>query len=245
MFSDIHCHLDEIKDIEKLVSEAKQKNVHALFSNSVDLKSMQANLELAKRFPEIKPLLGLHPKDILEMSTEQIRTGIEFLQKQLKQAVGIGEIGLDYKYAETSAQKQRQQEVFGEQIGIAIENNLAVEIHSRRSRTECLETLERLNAEKVLFHWFNGNRKQIQQIVDCGWFASLGPSILFQDYNLEMVQALPLENLLLETDCPVPFNGKDSRPSWIPEIAKKVAEVKECSLSEVEHIAERNLEKLF
>ncbi|MDO8427620.1 MAG: TatD family hydrolase [Candidatus Diapherotrites archaeon] len=245
MFTDIHCHLDELENIPELIARAKENQVEIMFSNSVDLKSMQANLKLGKQFSEIKPLLGLHPKDILKMSDSEIEIGLKFIEKNLKNCAGIGEIGLDYKYAETGTQQQKQQTIFEQQIQIAKENDLAIEVHSRRAREQCLETLKKMNAEKVLLHWFNGNQKQIQIIQDHNWFVSIGASILFQDYNHEVIKALELEHLLIETDTPVPFNGQNSEPAWIRKIAEKIAEIKEISLKEIEKTTWKNTKKLF
>ncbi|MCX6801882.1 MAG: TatD family hydrolase, partial [Candidatus Diapherotrites archaeon] len=108
MFSDAHCHLDEFIEPEKEIAECRKAKVLSVVSNSVDLETMQKNLALAEKFREVKCALGIHPSNLIRMTEKEIEEAIEFLGKNIGEAVAVGEIGLDYKHADTQAKKERQ-----------------------------------------------------------------------------------------------------------------------------------------
>lgn len=247
MFIDCHCHIDELKDIESSIEDARNANVGFLFSNSVDLDSIKKNLQLRTAYKEVKPCFGLHPSNLLHLKDKdkELNIVLEFIKDNIGLCYGIGETGLDYKSALLPNQKDLQKRAFSEFISLSVEYERPVIVHSRRAVKPVIELLNEGDAGDVLLHWFVANKTSILDAVDSGYFVSLGPSILFshgmQDYALE----IPLESLVLETDCPVPFNGKASSPDWIPEIAGKLAELHGIELRELEGILYKNSKKLY
>jgi len=246
MFIDVHCHASMFEDLEKELEEAKKANVLLLLSNSVDLASMKRNIEIAKNHKEVKIMLGLHPEEAIKMQKVETYKAFEFIEKNIKECIGIGETGLDYKYAETNEQRELQKECFAKHIEIAKKQGLPIEVHSRRAQNVVLEMLEKQGAENVLLHWFYADTKTVEKAASLGHYISVGPSIISNESLKPIIQHYPIEKILFETDCPaVLFNGERIDCTWIPKVAEKVAEIKGISLQEMEKISEKNARNLF
>jgi TatD DNase family protein len=245
MLIDVHCHFNELADSEQVLAAAKEKDVKIIISNSVDLASMQQNLALAQKLKEIECGLGLHPSNALRLTPEERKKTMSFLKQNLAQALVVGETGLDFKHAQETEQQEMQADLFKEHLLLGKEHNKAVEAHSRQARKQVLELIEENEAEKVLLHWFVAKGSITKRALDLSCFISIGPSILFSEELNKFVRKLPLENLLLETDSPVPFQGKPAQPAWIKDIAQKVAQIKEIELQELERQITDNAKRLF
>lgn len=231
---DFHCHLDEFQNAEEVVARAKEQGVHRLLSNSVDLSSCQKNIALGKQYAEIIPLIGFHPGNLLQKTPAEIQETMQFIQKNASKTVGIGETGLDFLQAKTESQIQLQHTIFGELIELAKFEDKTIVVHSRGARDQVLAQLAGAKIEKVILHWFYGNQSQVKLALEKNWKISLGPSILDQKNLHAMIEKLPLQNICLETDSPVPFNGSPSEPSWIRQVAEKICEIKGIPLNELE-----------
>lgn len=246
MFADAHCHAHMLDNIEEELSKAKAANVGLIFSNSIDFESMRKNIELSRKFPQIKALLGIHPEEVIKMNANELNSAFEFIEENIKNCVGIGETGLDYKYAETSEQRGMQKECFLRHIEIATNHSLPIVVHSRRAQNDALDLLEKNHAEKVLLHWFYANTKTLERAIKLGYYISVGPSILSNNSLWPMLKKYPLERILFETDCPaVVFEGQRVDFTWIPKVAKKLAEIREIPLEEIETLSENALKELF
>jgi len=244
MFVDVHCHAEMLEELDLLVKQCVSEGTKKIVSCSVDLNSMKQNLEIAKNFDEITCCLGLHPSNVLLMKEKEIKQGTEFLEKNLFSAKAIGEIGIDFKHAESEEKKQRQIKVYMQQLKIAEENNFPVVVHSRYAERKSLEILSSFNG-KVLLHWFDGNKQAIKTGIERNYFFSVGPAVLFNASYLEKASMIPLENLMLETDSPVEFNGKKAKPFWVKRVAEKISEKKGIELKETEQKTTRNAEEFF
>ncbi|MCR4336097.1 MAG: TatD family hydrolase [archaeon] len=244
MLVDSHCHLDWFKNPAEIMENAKKKNVELVLSNATGKKSIEANLLLAEKFPNVKIALGIHPVDLLKMSETDQKEAFELIKNNLSKATAIGEIGLDHKYADET-QKEFQEHLFRHFVDLAISNNLPCVVHARYAETQCLDILEGMQAKKVLMHWFTNSKKTSTRAVSLGYYLSCGPIILNDLPSAEIVKETPLENLLLETDAPVSFNGEQSEPSWIPKVCEKVAELKGVDFEVVSEVTGRNFNALF
>lgn len=249
MFADVHCHLNYFSNYKEMIAHAVEKNVTLMFSNSTNTESFEKNKRIAQEFPEnVKALYGLHPEEVLLMKEKEIENAMEWIEENLKgkECAGIGETGLDFKYAETENQKELQKKYFEKHIKLAVENRKAIEVHSRRARNECIELLEKNGAEKVLMHWFYGKEKLLKKVQENGFFVSVNCATVERTETKEFVKKIPLEMLLLESDCFPSMHGKKfSEPCDIAETAEKVAELKEISLQELEKQLEKNIHNLF
>lgn len=244
MFVDSHCHLHDFENPAETASNAGKAGVGKIVSCSVDLNSMKKSIFLQK-IGGTMLCFGIHPANCLFLPQKEIAEAFEFMESNPKNFAGVGETGLDFKYAQTPEQKQTQTFLFSKHIDFSLEKKLPIVVHSRMARQECVDLLVEKNCSNVLLHWFSCGPKLLELVLEKNFYISVGPSILFRDFSRDFVKKIPLENLLLETDAPVKFSGANSLPEWIPKIAEKTAELKETSVSEIESQTFKNAKKLF
>ena len=242
MLIDSHCHLNEFSNIKKIIENAKKENVNLILSCAVDAESIHSHLKMQKEFKEVKIALGLHPSNsVYGMKNKAIEECIKLVEDSIGKALAVGEIGLDFKHADTEGKRKTQRKVFKSQLLIALENKKPVVVHSRRSHWACFKILEDFSPNPVLMHWFY-DKKFLKHLIDLNFFASIGPSVFSDKRVQDFTKKIPLENLLLETDAPVKFNGESSEPAWIKKVALKVSQLKEIPLEELERACEKNFE---
>lgn len=220
MLFDAHLHLDQFPDssVVGVLDNAKKAGVEFVFANSVDLSSSKRNLDLAKKFSSVKPFIGLHPADVLKMNSQKIKETLKFVEMNAEKAFGIGEIGLDYKYAEKKEQQELQKNVFESQLEIAEKYSKPVNVHSRFVKKEVFDVLSKFKLKKIL-HWFFPSESQVEDIEKQGIYCSIGPSVFSLPEFLKKTDLLKPEKTLFETDAPVHYGGMESEPSWIKKVA--------------------------
>ncbi len=245
MLEDAHCHLDWFLDTKRIVENYQKENVEYVLSNATSFVSIQNNLALAKKFPSVLLALGLHPENVLVMTPKQIRDAFALIKENISLITAVGEVGLDFKYADTNKTKQLQEKVFRDFISLAIKHDKPIVVHARYAESQTLEILEEMNARKVLMHWYTNSKRLAKKTVGLGYFISCGPIIFSDAQSASVVKEIPLENLMLETDAPVPFEGRGSEPSWIPKVCEKVASIKGILVKEVEEQTTANFRELF
>lgn len=260
MFIDTHCHLDILSkeaNPGEILERARQQDVQMVINPAVDISSSKTILQLAKRYPQVKPAIGVHPNDIHNQKISDIISTLSVLIKD-PSIVGIGEIGLDYFHQVTS--KEIQQQLFREQLFIAQEARLPVIIHSRESLTDVIQIIQSIysinnttgnSCKYGVFHAFEGNMEDALQVVNLGFLIGIGGPVTYKNAMIkqQIARELPLENMLLETDAPflspVPFRGRINEPVNIKIIAEKVANLRECDIKQVETITTMNADRLF
>lgn len=244
MLFDAHCHLDCFENPKQAVLESIECGVSGFFSCSTNFVSMKKHLEL-RNLQGVRIALGLHPVDLLGLTEKQCLACLEFVSEHVLLADAVGEIGLDFKHAVTLKQKEFQEKFFEMQVRLAVEKNIAVIVHSRNAEKRVLELLSNFDAKRVLLHWFSGSGELIQSACSKGFFMSVGPVVLFSRQALQASNAIPLDLLLLETDSPVAFKGKPSRPFWVKQVAKKIAKERKISLETVIKKTGQNFKSLI
>jgi len=244
VFSDAHCHLSEFKNPESAVKEAVAEKVNAIVSNSVDLESMRRDLALSERFPEVKCALGLHPSNLLRMEEGEITEALAFLEANLEKAAAAGEIGLDFKHADTLEKKEKQRVLFRQQLGIAERCGKPVIVHSRFAAARAIELLKGFKGG-ILFHWFSGTTEELEGAIGLGAFFSIGPAVEFSPPIREIAAAVPIGKMLTETDAPVPFGGVPSKPGWVPRVVEGIAAARQENPGEIERAVEKNFKNFF
>ena len=245
MLADSHAHLHSFADLKGVVGRAKAAGVSRIITNSTSPQDIPQDIAISKEFPSVLCAIGIHPSELLSLSEAEISKGIKMVEKNVKFASAIGEIGLDFKHAKTDAERAIQERFFREFIRLAIKNKKPVCVHARYAETRCLDILEEEGAKKVHMHWFTNSKKTASRAISLGYYISCGPIILSDEQSAEVVKSIPLENLLLETDSPVPFMGRDSEPSWIPRVCAKVAQLKGIKELEIEKRTGANFTALF
>lgn len=247
MFIDVHCHLDFFKDLDKLVSDCNKIRVEKIICAGTDKESNRRVLEISKKYNEIEGCLGIYPIDSIKMSEIEINSEIEFIRKNSKAIIGIGEVGLDFKDSPNRTIIEKQKQVFRRFIELSQELDKPLVVHSRKAEVECIELLEDLKAKKVIMHCFSGKKKLIHRIKKNGWFASIPASVKYNKQFQDNVNELDMKNLLCETDSPFlhPNKEENNSPDKVVESYKKIAEIKKISLGEVENMIELNFKNLF
>lgn len=244
-FIDIHCHLDFYSEeqVKKIVQRARKKDVGIIVCNGVKPESNRKVLELAGKYPEIRAALGLYPTDALALSDEEIDSELDFIRKNSEKIIAIGEVGLDFKETED---KERQVGIFEKIIDLALELDKALIVHSRKAEKEVIDLLEKKKAKKVVMHCFSGNFKLVQRIVENGWMMTIPTNVRNSEHFQKVIERVPLENLLCETDSPFlhPDKKENNEPANVVVSYEKIAEIKGLKMGEVERKIEGNFEKL-
>lgn len=251
-FVDAHIHLSDeeySEKIEDIILEAKNSNVVALVSNSMDLETSVRSLELAKRYKGVYAALGIHPWTVNSLTEDALQQTCELIigQKQNRAVVAIGEVGLDYKYEKIW---DKQLKVFDEMLRLAEKTGLPVIIHSRGTTAKIVEMLPSYQLKKVLLHWFSNPLSVLPKAINNGYYISEGPPVAYSEGIREVVRRVPLENLLTETDGPVryfkdPFDGKLTSPAFLSTVVSAIAEVKRKNVVEVAEQILKNFEEFF
>ena len=275
IFTDTHTHLyldsfDE--DRELVISRALSEGVKYMFLPNIDSSSIQGLRSVMAAYPDrIFGMMGLHPTSVKADYREQMGVIRMELRENPESYCAIGEIGIDLYWDKTYATEQ--EDVFVRQLELALELNLPVVIHTRNSMDIALEICEGAPKSKFaslcsqgdllpplqgragegragVFHCFSGNIKQANRAIDMGFKLGIGGVVTFKNSGLQqVVEAIPLDQMLLETDAPflapVPFRGKRNEPAYIPLIAKKIAEIKKITIEEVAEVTTRSAFEMF
>src|SRR3989344_2282276 len=245
MYVDCHCHLDWFREPALIAEEAGKKGVKAIITCSTSPESIEKHISMAGKIKGVNVCLGVHPCDLLLMPTATFNSAFSLVEKNIHKAVAVGEVGIDYKRADTPEKRGRQETVFVEFIELAKEHSLPLVVHARYAEKQAMKVLEKNGAEKVLMHWFTNSIESVKTAADLGYYFSAGPITIHSEEAAAVASKMPLENLLLETDAPVPFKGKQSAPSLIPEVAERIAELHSAESKEIMKKTTRNAKELF
>jgi TatD DNase family protein len=246
---DTHAHLEEIRDLEPAISQAKSANITAIIGVGSDYESNQKVLDLAQVYKGfIFPALGLHP---YKLKNSEIGRTLEFIEAHIASAVGIGEIGLDYdKRVRAITEKDEQKRVLKEVLKLAKKYEKPVTMHSRYAWRDSLSLVEEAGIEKAVFHWYAGTSSVLRDIVSRGYFISATPAVEYHEEHRRAVREIPLERLLLETDTPVIYRRGsefeyESRPADIFRVLRGVAQLKGLTEAQIAEITTNNAVKFF
>lgn len=255
MYVDTHCHLyDEAFDADRneAVQRALDAGVTTLLLPDIDSSSTPCLDALQTQYPEVfRSMAGLHPTSVkedyeLELAKvhDRLFTGSTF------NFIAVGEIGMDLYWDRTYEAEQR--EVLKKQMLWAEKLNLPVALHIRKAHNEVFGLLRDLNrtSYRGVMHCFGGSVQEAQRAVEMGFHLGIGGVVTFKNATLaDVVKAMPLERLLLETDAPylspVPHRGQRNESAYIPLIAQKIADIKGITLDEVAEVTTANARRLF
>jgi len=249
-FTDTHAHLDFPhfdEDREEVIARALKAGVCRIINVGADIASSKAAIALAESHPFIHAAVGIHPHDAHTLTDESLQELAE-LAKHPK-VVAIGEIGLDFyrRYCPHDVQRR----AFRRQLDLARELGKPVVIHARAAHEEVLSILEEKGPLPGVMHCFSGSLEIARRALKLGLFVSVAGPVTFKNARKLplIVREVPLEKLLIETDCPYlaphPFRGKRNEPSHLPLIAEAVARIKGTTTEEVARITTLNASNLF
>lgn len=251
---DSHCHLDRLdlsaydNDFDAMMTATRAAGVSHMLCIGVDLESFPAVQAIAERHPDVHCTVGVHPlyKDSREPSCEELVT----LAAHPK-VVAVGETGLDYFYAKGDTEWQRRR--FVAHIEAAGQTNLPLVIHTRDARADTIDMLRDIGEGKVrgVLHCFTEDLAMAEAAIELGFYISISGIATFANAESlrDVVRALPLERVLIETDspwlAPVPFRGKTNQPLYVAEVAKLVADLHRMPVQQLVDRTRENFYQLF
>jgi len=251
-FIDTHTHLyldNYDADRDEVVTDAINSGVQTMLLPAIDSTTFKSMGQLSAKYPNnCFPMIGLHPTSVKDDYEKEMA----FVESELKEGkyIAVGEIGIDLYWDKTYVDEQR--DVFRRQLNFAKNYNLPVVIHTRESFDEIYPILKEESTEELrgVFHCFTGTNAEAEKIINLGFMMGIGGILTFKNSELDkVVQNIPLEHLLLETDSPfltpMPYRGKRNQSSYLTYIAAKLAEIKRLNIEEVAEITTKNAEKLF
>jgi len=244
---DTHTHLcDPVFDEDrgKVLEAAARAGVGAIIAVSEDLNDARRNLELADSYRMIRPAAGLYPT-LLDIELAEKMEG--FIRRHRTRLVAIGEVGLDYWMAKEPKDKDLQRGIFERFIRLAEELDLPLNVHSRSAGRHAVELLLASGAERVQMHAFDGKAAAAMPAVEAGYFFSIPPSVVRSRQKQKLLQRLPLESLLVETDSPVlgPEPGARNVPANVTVSIRAIAEIKGLSPEAVIEQVIENTRRLY
>lgn len=255
MFIDSHCHLDKLDlslfdgQFANVIAQAKAAQVERMLCIGVTLDEFPAMQELVTDYPEVVISCGAHPLYIAENKLEKERL-LRYAQQD--NVVAIGETGLDYYY--DAEHKVQQQESFRYHVEVARQLNKPLIIHTRDAQQDTLDILREGGAEQCggVLHCFTESLEMAEQAIEqLGFYISISGIVSFANAKRlrDVVKALPLDRLLIETDspwlAPVPHRGKANQPAYVADVARCIAELKEVSIEQVAQQTKHNFYQLF
>ncbi len=254
MIFDSHAHYDDEAfddDREELLSSMEKAGVGTIVNVAADLKSVETTLALAQKWPALYAALGVHPSFAGELDEPSFRWLWEKLEEE--KVVAVGEIGLDYYWDKEPKVRDRQKYWFARQLELARETELPVIIHSRDAAKDTLEVLQEKRAQELkgVMHCFSYTKETAEKILDWGWYFGIGGVLTFKNGKKlrEAVEIIPLDRILLETDCPYlapePNRGKRNDSRNLAYVVSALAGLKGVSEEEAIEITQQNARRFF
>lgn len=249
---DTHVHLNAEQykeDIEEVIERAQEADVERMVVVGFDRPTIEKAIELIEKYDFLYASVGWHPVDAIDMTDEDL-VWLEELTDHPK-VVALGEMGLDYHWDKSP--QDIQKEVFRKQIQLAKKVKLPIIIHNREATQDIVDILKEEEAGEVggIMHCFSGSVETARECVDMNFYISLGGPVTFKNAKKpkEVAAGIPLDKLLIETDCPYlaphPYRGKRNEPAYVKLVAEQVAELKGISYEEVAQVTTENACKLF
>ncbi len=252
MFFDSHAHIDGEKfdrDRDLVLSRAKENGIDYIMNPGADFESSVRAVNLAQEYEMVYAAVGIHPHDAASLD-DSLLMMIEALTKKPK-VQAIGEIGLDFHYDFSPRDTQRHW--FVEQLRLARRLKLPVIVHDREANQETFDTLrkEQVFETGVLMHCYSGSAELAKQYVKLGGYISIAGPVTFKNSRklIEVVEAVPLERLMIETDSPYltpePFRGKRNESLYVKYICEKIAQIKGIDITEAAEATTKNAKEYF
>ena len=252
MIFDTHAHYDDEAfddDREELLAGLPAAGIGTAVNIASSVKSIDDCLQMAHRFPHVYCALGIHPEHCADLTDALLNEIRDKLSDD--KALAVGEIGLDYYWPQPDRELQRYW--FARQIQLAREADLPVVVHSREAAADTMRIMKENLAEKVggVVHCYSYSAELAKEFVKMGFYIGIGGVVTFKNAKkiVEVVNAIPLEHIVLETDCPylapVPYRGKRNSSMYLPYVVSRIAEIKGVTEEEVINTTEINARNMY
>ena len=251
MLFDTHAHMDDRafdEDREALLSRLPEEGIGLLMNPGCSLDSSRAACALARKYDYIYAAVGSHPDAAAEVCPEVLEQ-YRVLVRENPKVKAIGEIGLDYHYEDIP--REIQKEAFRAQMALAAEENLPVIVHEREAHGDGMAIVREFPTVNGVFHCYSGSPEMARELVSLGWYIGFTGLLTFKNARkaLEVAAALPLERIVLETDCPYmapePFRGRRNDPGKLYRMAQALAALRGLSEEEVQRVTLENGRRLY
>lgn len=254
MIFETHAHYDDEKfdgDREELIAELREAGIGHVINVGASIESTKTTLELVKKHDFMYAAVGVHPSDVDGLNEKTFAWLAE--QTRLDKTVAVGEIGLDYYWDKEPEVQKNQRIWFQKQMELACEADLPVIVHSRDAAEDTMRIMKEVHAEEIpgVIHCYSYSPEMAKEFVKMGYYIGVGGVVTFKNAKklVQTVQEIPIERILLETDCPYmapePHRGTRNSSLNLPYVAAKIAELKGISAEEVISITEQNAYRLF
>lgn len=252
MIIDSHAHLDDSRfdyDRDMIIKNLKNNGIELVINIGADLKTSIASVSLADKYDNIYAAVGVHPHSAKEMDNSTIEILKSFAKRD--KVVAIGEIGLDFHYDNSPRDIQRKW--FKEQLKLAKEVDLPVIIHTREAAQETFDILKEAQDGSLrgVLHCYSGSVEMALEYIKLGFYISIAGPVTFNNAKVtkEVAKAVPLDKLLIETDCPyltpMPYRGKRNEPMFTKYVAETIAEIRGITFDELAKATNKNTKELF
>lgn len=253
MWTDSHCHLNRLDltpyqgDLDQALSVARAAGVDCFLCVAVDLDDHPVLSDLARRHADVGISVGVHPcEDLAMLSRATVDTLVQLGQGDAVWA--IGETGLDYHYSQEL--REAQQQSFARHIEAGKQLGKPIIVHTRAASADTIAVLRAEQAEHGVLHCFTEDWETARAGLDLGYYVSFSGIISFKsaDSLREVARKVPMDRLLIETDCPylapVPYRGKSNEPRYLPQVGMVLAELKQCSVEALAEITSSNFQRM-
>ena len=250
MLFDTHAHLNDPafdEDREALLENFRDARVGLVLNAGCSLESSKDCIALAERYPWIYASVGTHPDSADEVDETVLEAYRQMCSHEKVKA--IGEIGLDYYYE--TIPRDVQQRAFRMQMGLAQELDMPVIVHERNAHEDGMTIVKEFPKVTGVFHCYSGSAEMARQLVNMGWYIGFTGVLTFKNARkaVETAQRIPLERIVLETDCPFmapePYRGRRNHPGYLMQMALKLAQIREMDVEDVIRITTENAKRLY
>lgn len=250
MYFDSHAHLDDVRfdgEREEILDSLKDNGVGLVLNVGCDLASSERSVALAERYAFVYAAVGSHPDDADHVDgalLDRYRTLAAHPKVR-----AIGEIGLDYHYEDVP--RAQQIIAFEQQLELAEALKMPVIVHEREAHGDAMDIVRRHPEVRGVFHCFSGSKEMALWLAERGWYIGFTGVLTFKNARraVEAAQALPLDRILIETDCPYmapePYRGRRNDSRYVPLVAKKLAELRGLTPEEAGRQTTENACRLF
>ena len=251
MIFDTHAHMDDRAfdaDRSALLAQLPAQGIALVMNPGCSLDSSHAAVALAGQYDYLYAAVGSHP-DAADEVNEETLAQYRLLAQSSAKVRAIGEIGLDYHYEDIP--REIQQRAFRAQLALARELKLPVIVHEREAHEDGLKIVEEFPDVTGVFHCYSGSLEMAKVLIRHGWYIGFGGVLTFKNARkaVEVASQIPLERIVLETDCPYmspePFRGRRNDPGRLHLVAEKLAQLRGISVAEIENITLENGKKLY
>lgn len=247
MLTDIHCHCNLYLNLNEIIKEAKDVGVEKIISVGMSALGLERVVDISNKDKSIYPALGIHPEEV-QMNKDiegQLDSVMEFIQRNKKKIVAIGEIGLDHYFVKNKKLYPLQKHIFDKMLLLAQKLELPVNLHTKGAEQIVFDSLPSYKLPNINIHWYSGPEHLLKLGIERGYYFSITPAISYSPAVKKTVMMVNKDHLLLESDGPVKYSGNIGTPAMIRDVLNTISKLKDIHQDELEEQIYENTKKVF